>query len=53
MHGGGEAAIVRAITVGVNNVMPPQGRLLTPEQVHVLSAYVLSLSQSSPQLAQK
>jgi cytochrome c oxidase cbb3-type subunit 3 len=53
LHGGGEAAIARAITAGINNVMPPQGRLLTPEQVHVLSAYVLSLSQSSPQVAQK
>jgi cytochrome c oxidase cbb3-type subunit III len=25
--------------------MPAQARLLTPEQVHVLAAYVLSLSQ--------
>jgi cytochrome c oxidase cbb3-type subunit III len=44
LHGWGEAAIVRAITQGINNPMPAQGRLLTPEQVHVLAAYVLSLS---------
>jgi hypothetical protein len=27
--------------------MPAQGRLLTPEQVHVLGAYVLSLAQTA------
>ncbi len=47
LHGWGEKAIVQAVTAGINNVMPPQGRLLTPEQVHVLGAYVLSLSQSA------
>jgi len=47
LHGWGEAAIVRAITQGINNPMPAQGRLLTPEQVHVLGGYVLSLSRGS------
>jgi len=45
LHGWGEQAIVAMITGGKVNVMPPQGRLLTPEQVQVLSAYVWSLSQ--------
>ena len=47
LHGFGEQAIVRMISEGMTNVMPPQGRLLTTEQVQVLSAYVLNLSQSS------
>ena len=45
LHGWGEPAIVRAITNGINNMMPAQGRLLTAEQIHVLGAYVWSLSQ--------
>ena len=44
LHGWGEQAIVNMITQGKNNAMPAQGRLLTTEQVHVLAAYVLSLS---------
>ncbi len=47
LHGWGEQAIVNIITQGKNNAMPAQGRLLTPEQVHVLGAYVLSLSQTT------
>jgi cytochrome c oxidase cbb3-type subunit 3 len=27
--------------------MPAQGRLLTPDQIHVLAAYVWSLSQNT------
>ncbi len=47
LHGWGEQAIVNIVTQGKNNAMPAQGRLLTPEQVHVLGAYVLSLSQTT------
>ena len=47
LHGWGEQAIISAITAGKNNAMPAQGRLLTPEQVHVLAGYVLSLSQTT------
>jgi cytochrome c oxidase cbb3-type subunit III len=47
LHGWGEAAIVNAVTAGLNNVMPPQGRLLTDEQVRVLAAYVRGLSGAS------
>ena len=45
LHGAGEAAITAMINNGKTNAMPPQGKLLTPEQVHVLSAYVWGLSQ--------
>ncbi len=45
LHGWGEKAIVEIVTAGKSNVMPPQAKLLTPEQVHVLGAYVLSMSQ--------
>jgi cytochrome c oxidase cbb3-type subunit III len=48
LHGFGEAAIVKIVNEGRTNVMPPQGRLLTPEQVQVLAAYVLKLSQGAP-----
>jgi cytochrome c oxidase cbb3-type subunit 3 len=45
LHGWGEQAIVEIVTAGKTNVMPAQGRLLTPEQIQVLSAYVWGLSQ--------
>jgi cytochrome c oxidase cbb3-type subunit III len=44
LHGFGEAAISKIINEGKTNVMPPQGRLLTAQQVQVLTAYVLSRS---------
>jgi len=47
LHGWGEQAIVNIITAGKTNAMPAQGRLLTPEQVHVLAGYVLSLAQTT------
>jgi cytochrome c oxidase cbb3-type subunit 3 len=47
LHGWGEAAIVSMVTNGKTNVMPAQGRLLTPEQIHVLAGYVWSLSQGT------
>ncbi len=47
LHGYGEAVIVSMINEGKTNVMPAQGRLLTPEQVHVLGAYVLNLAKST------
>ena len=48
LHGQGEAAIVSAIKNGKNNVMPAQAPKLSAEQIHVVAAYVLSLSQSAP-----
>ncbi len=47
LHGWGEQAIVNIVTQGKNNVMPAQGRLLTPAQVQVLAAYVWSLSHGT------
>jgi cytochrome c oxidase cbb3-type subunit 3 len=47
LHGWGEDAIVAMVTQGKTNVMPPQGGRLTSEQIHVLAAYVWSLSQSA------
>lgn len=47
LHGWGEQAIVSMVNNGKTNTMPPQGKLLTPEQVHVLGAYVWSLSQGT------
>ncbi len=52
LHGWGEQAIVAMVTNGKTNAMPAQGRLLTPEQVHVLGAYVWSLSQGTKVAAQ-
>ncbi|KPF52811.1 cytochrome oxidase subunit III [beta proteobacterium AAP51] len=52
LHGWGEQAIVNIITQGRNNVMPAQGKLLTPEQVHVLGAYVWGLSNRTQVAAQ-
>lgn len=47
LHGWGEAAIVRMIKNGTSNVMPSQSAKLTADQIHVVAAYVLSLSDSS------
>jgi cytochrome c oxidase cbb3-type subunit III len=44
LHGASEAAIIAMIKNGKSNVMPPQNKVLTPEQIHVVSAYVVSLS---------
>lgn len=48
LHGFGAQAIINMVTQGKTNVMPAQGRLLTPEQIHVLGSYVWSLSQKTP-----
>lgn len=47
LHGWGEGAIVSIVAAGKNNLMPPQGQRLSAEQVHVLAAYVWSLSQTA------
>jgi cytochrome c oxidase cbb3-type subunit 3 len=47
LHGWGEEAIVRAIEKGINNVMPAQNALLTPDQIHVLTGYVWKLSNAN------
>ena len=47
LYAWGEESIVNAIKNGKNNVMPAQAPKLSPEQIHVVAAYVLSLSASS------
>lgn len=47
LYGWGEQAVIEAITNGRMGVMPPQGKLLTPEQVHVLSVYTWNLSRAT------
>ena len=45
LHGWGEDLIVAMINNGKTNVMPAQQGRLATEQIHVLAAYVWSLSQ--------
>lgn len=52
LHGWGEQAVINMINNGKTNVMPAQAARLTPEQVKVLTAYVLNLSQSTKVAAQ-
>ncbi|MDO9405974.1 MAG: cytochrome-c oxidase, cbb3-type subunit III [Polaromonas sp.] len=47
LHGWGETAIVNIIKNGRTNVMPAQSPKLSADQIHVVAAYVLSLSGSS------
>jgi cytochrome c oxidase cbb3-type subunit III len=47
LHGWGDEVIIGMINNGKTNVMPAQGTRLSGEQIHVLAAYVLSLSQSA------
>ena len=44
LHGFGEAAIIERINLGKDNQMPAQKDRLTPEQIHVLAAYVWRFS---------
>ncbi len=45
LHGWGEGAVLAMISQGKTNIMPAFGERLTPAQIHVLAAYVWSLSQ--------
>jgi cytochrome c oxidase cbb3-type subunit III len=46
LHGWGEEPVIQIIKNGRNNAMPAQAPKLSPEQIRVVSAYVLSLSPS-------
>lgn len=46
LHGGGEAAVIAMVNAGKTNVMPAFEKRLSPEQIHVLAAYVWNLSQT-------
>ena len=45
LHGSGEYAIAEQIAKGRINQMPAQKDILTPQKIHLLTAYVYSLSQ--------
>jgi cytochrome c oxidase cbb3-type subunit III len=45
LHGAGEPAIIETITRGRTNHMPAHKDLLSEAKIHLLAAYVLSLSQ--------
>ena len=51
LHGFGKEAIVAMIANGKTNVMPAQEKRLSPQQIHVLGAYVWSLSQPGSAMA--
>ena len=47
LHGWGEQAVAAMVINGKNNVMPAFAQRLSSEQIHVLAAYVWSLSQAT------
>ena len=47
LHGWGADAIMAAVNNGIVNIMPAQDKLLTPEQIQVLAAYVGQLSKTT------
>jgi cytochrome c oxidase cbb3-type subunit 3 len=47
LHGSGEAAILEQINKGRQNQMPAHKELLSATKIHLLAAYVYSLSQGS------
>jgi cytochrome c oxidase cbb3-type subunit 3 len=44
LYGAGETTIIEGVTRGRNNKMPAHKDLLTPAKIHLLTAYVYSLS---------
>jgi cytochrome c oxidase cbb3-type subunit 3 len=47
LHGSGEQAILESINKGRQNQMPAHKDILSPAKIHLLSAYVYSLSQGA------
>jgi cytochrome c oxidase cbb3-type subunit 3 len=47
LHGWGEEAVMAMVNNGKTNVMPAHEKRLSPEQIHVLAAYVWNLSQKA------
>lgn len=45
LYGSSEAVIIETVTNGRNNKMPAFGEFLGEDKVHILTAYVLSLSK--------
>jgi len=53
LYGGSEAAIVETITKGRMGMMPAQDKVLSPEKIHLLTAYVWGLSNNKQPAAAK
>ena len=53
LHGWGEDAIVAMVNNGKTNIMPAQATRLSKEQIHVLGAYIWSLSNGAAAVAAK
>jgi cytochrome c oxidase cbb3-type subunit 3 len=51
LYGGSEAAIVETVTKGRMGMMPSQDKVLSPEKIHLLTAYVWGLSNNKPPAA--
>lgn len=51
LHGAGEAAIIKRINEGKVNQMPAWASKFTPEQIHVLTAYVWGYSNKGAEKA--
>ena len=47
LYGSGEATIIETVTNGRSNQMPAFKEFLGEDKVHLLAAYVLSLSKNS------
>ncbi len=46
LYGGSEAMIAKTIREGRSGVMPAHKDILTPEQIHLVTGYVYSLSNN-------
>jgi cytochrome c oxidase cbb3-type subunit 3 len=46
LYGGSEATIVETLTKGRMAMMPSQDKVLSPEKIHLLTAYVWGLSNN-------
>jgi cytochrome c oxidase cbb3-type subunit 3 len=46
LYGGSEATIVETVTKGRMAMMPSQDKVLSPEKIHLLTAYVWGLSNN-------
>ena len=51
LYGGSEATITETVTKGRNAMMPAQDKVLSPEKIQVLTAYVWGLSNNKPDQA--
>lgn len=53
LYGGSEATIVETVTKGRMAMMPAQDKVLSPEKIHLLTAYVWGLSNNKQPAASK